>query len=280
MKKYQFEGYDIAAPISINSNEPMFDADSISLKKQRSSQGVQRWELSFGVTTNDPASLLTSIVDFDTIKTMPMIQLNDVNRRIGSDMPPTTTTYAVTASGGKYYIDGVQNPSLSFKRKNTYIFDMSDSSLSSHPLRFSTTSGGTHGGGTQYTDGVTVTGIQGQANAKVEIIVSNSAPGTLYYYCTNHVGMGNAINITDPDTLVYPKGAFVTGSNNKVYMVKSDALSIADSNLYPTPVSGLTYSTIDNATIRYYRAVENVKGITFTDGIIANPGTIDIIEAV
>jgi hypothetical protein len=277
--KYYYEGYEILAPLTITSNEPVFDADTISLRKQRATQNAQRWELSFSVTTLTPSGLLTSITDFDSAKTMTMPQLNEVNDRIGSSLPPTTTTYTVTASGGQYYIDGVQRPSLSFVRGSTYIFDLSDSSLGTHPLRFSTTSGGTHGGGTQYTDGVTVSGTQGQANAKIEITVANSAPGTLYYYCTNHVGMGNAISISNPPTVNYPRGAFITGSNNKVYMVKTDATSLVNSNLYPTPPSGLTYSTIAGATIRYYRDVSDIRGITFTDGILANSGNINIIEA-
>ena len=67
MKKYQFESYDIVAPFTIASNEPMFDTDSISLKKQRSSQGVQRWELSFNIITSSPSSLMSSIIDFDDV---------------------------------------------------------------------------------------------------------------------------------------------------------------------------------------------------------------------
>jgi len=279
MKKYQFEGYDIVAPFSIASNEPMFDSDSISLKKQRSSQGVQRWELSFGVVTSDPSTLLSSIVDFDTVKTMTMPQLNDVNNRIGTTTgsSPTTTTYTVTAAGGKFYIDGVQNPTLSFTEGNTYIFDQSDSSNGSHPLRFSTNANGSP----TYTTGVTVNGTQGQSGANTTIVVATGAPSTLYYYCTNHANMGNSITVSAASgtTINYPKGAFVTGSNNKVYMIKADASSVVDSNLYPTPPSGLTYSTVDNATIRYYRSIDNLKGITFSDGLIANPGTVNIIEA-
>jgi hypothetical protein len=49
--------------------------------------------------------------------------------------------------------------------------------------------------------------------------------------------------------------------------------------LYPTPPSGLTYSTVANATIRYFRGVDNLRGITFSDGVLASPGTIEIIEA-
>jgi hypothetical protein len=94
--------------------------------------------------------------------------------------------------------------------------------------------------------------------------------------------MGNSINVSAASgiTINYPKGAFVTGSDNKIYMIKVDASSVADSNLYPTPPSGLTYSTVDNATIRYYRDISDIKGITFSDGLIANPGTVNIIEAV
>ena len=59
-----------------------------------------------------------------------------------------------------------------------------------HPLRFSTTSNGTHGGGTEYTTGVTTAGTPG---SNTQIVVAASAP-TLYYYCTNHSGMGGQAN--------------------------------------------------------------------------------------
>jgi len=270
--KYYYEGYEILAPLTIASNEPMFDADTVSLRKQRASQNAQRWELSFGILTTTPADALLSIVDFDIAKTMPMPQLNDVSDRVGNS---STITYTVTASGGKFYIDGAQNPTLTFIKGNTYIFDQSDSSNAAHPLRFSTNSNGIP----QYTTGVTVNGTQGQSGANTTIVVDNSAPSTLYYYCTNHANMGNSITVNNSTGVPYPKGAFVTGSNNKVYMIKSDASSVVESNLYPTPPSGLTYSTVANATIRYYREVTNLRGITFNDGILASPGNIEIIEA-
>lgn len=283
MKKYQFEGYDILAPFSIASNEPMFDSDSISLKKQRASQGVQRWELSFNIITRDPSSLMSAITDFDTVKTMTMPQLNDVNNRIGittGGSSPVTINSTVTVAfsgGNKYFIDGSQNPPLGFYKGNTYIFDQSDSSNTNHPLRFRDSNNNS------YSTGVTAVGTPGQAGAKVTFVVPQSAPSSLKYYCTIHGNnMGNNITVNAASggtTINYPKGAFVTGSDDKVYMIKSDASSVVDSNLYPTPPSGLTYSTVDNATIRYYRDISNVKGITFTDGLIASPGTINIIEA-
>ena len=111
------------------------------------------------------------------------------------------TNYTVTVasgtnsygSGNKFYIDGSVSPTLSLSEGNTYKFDQSASSNGSHPLRFSTTANGTHGGGSEYTTGVTTSGTAGQAGAYVQITVANSAP-TLYYYCTNHSGMGGTAN--------------------------------------------------------------------------------------
>ena len=82
---------------------------------------------------------------------------------------------------------------MSLSEGSTYRIDQSDNSNSSHPLRFSTTSDGTHGGGSEYTTGVTTSGTPGNAGAYTQIIVAIGAP-TLYYYCTNHSGMGGQAN--------------------------------------------------------------------------------------
>jgi len=111
------------------------------------------------------------------------------------------TNYAVTVasgtnsygSGNKYYINGSVSPTLTLNEGSTYWFDQSDSSNSSHPLRFSTTANGTHNSGSQYTTGVTTTGTPGSAGAYTKITVASGAP-TLYYYCTNHSGMGGQAN--------------------------------------------------------------------------------------
>ena len=60
-------------------------------------------------------------------------------------------------------------------------------------MRFSTTANGTHGGGSEYTTGVTTNGTPGSAGAYTQITVASGAP-TLYYYCTNHSGMGWTAN--------------------------------------------------------------------------------------
>ena len=110
---------------------------------------------------------------------------------------PSYTTYTVTVGnylGANYfYIDGSRAPTLNLSEGSTYRFDQSSSSNSSHPLRFSTTSNGTHGGGSEYTTGVTTNGTAGSSGAYTQIEVASGAP-TLYYYCTNHSGMGGTIN--------------------------------------------------------------------------------------
>jgi hypothetical protein len=103
-------------------------------------------------------------------------------------------TYAVTVvsdSGNKYRFDGFGTSAvtLDLAEGGTYVFDWSDSSAQGHPIRFSTTSDGTHGGGSEYTTGVT----KDDSAYKTTITVAASAP-QLYYYCQNHSGMGGAIN--------------------------------------------------------------------------------------
>ena len=114
-----------------------------------------------------------------------------------------TITYNVTVAndgGNKYYISDHSGsaPTLTLKKGNTYKFDQSDASNDTHPLQFSTTSNGTHGGGSNYTTGVTIVGTAGTAGAYVQIVVSDSTPSTLYYFCTNHSGMGGTINVIEP----------------------------------------------------------------------------------
>ena len=99
-------------------------------------------------------------------------------------------TFTVTVVGGKYYIDGVQQATVMIGAGLTYKFDQSDSSNENHPLRFSSDSGNS----TPYTVGVTAVGTPGDSGAYTQIDVQNGAPSTLYYYCTNHSGMGGQAN--------------------------------------------------------------------------------------
>ena len=119
-----------------------------------------------------------------------------------------TVNHAVTVSGGVFHIDGVANPTLTFVRGNTYVFDVSDSTNTGHPLRFK------DGYGTSFTTGITTSGTEGQANATVTIVAGDSTPSALRYYCTIHGnGMGNTIDVNNPNTgdgiVIYNGSAWV-----------------------------------------------------------------------
>ena len=118
---------------------------------------------------------------------------------IGFDATVDLVEYGVSVASGtnsygtgnKFYVSGSPDasPTLRLQAGITYRFDQSDSSNSGHPFRFSTTPDGTHDSGSEYTTGVTKVGTAGSAGAYVEIEVTGSTP-TLYYYCSNHSGMG------------------------------------------------------------------------------------------
>lgn len=109
------------------------------------------------------------------------------------------TVNADANGDNKFYIDGVEPTTYTLYEGRTYRFNQDDSSNSTHPLRFSETDDGTHGGGTEYTTGVTKVGTPGTSGAYTEITVAADAP-TLYVYCENHSGMGFTVNTpVDPD---------------------------------------------------------------------------------
>ena len=108
------------------------------------------------------------------------------NWNAGDTDGKTYTVTVVSDSGNKYRFDGYGTSAvtLDLAEGGTYIFNYP----SAHPFRFSTTSDGTHGGGSEYTTGVTVL-----SSTSIQIVVAASAP-QLYYFCTIHSGMGGAIN--------------------------------------------------------------------------------------
>ena len=67
--------------------------------------------------------------------------------------------------------------------------------LTEYTIRLSTTSDGTHGGGSEYTTGVTVSGTSG-TDGKTVIAVTDSTPSTLYYYAEEVSGRGGQINVS------------------------------------------------------------------------------------
>jgi len=139
---------------------------------------------------------------------------------IASNEINTILVTVVDIGGGvnKYFIDGGQQQSLELAAGFTYRLDQSATTPSpgnsGHPLRFSTTSDGTHGGGVEYTTGVTYVGTPGTAGAYTQIIPEQDTP-KLYYYCSVHPNMGGEV--------IDPRASGVSSVNTAVNGISSSA---------------------------------------------------------
>jgi len=126
----------------------------------------------------------------------------------------------VQSVGGanKYFINGVQQPTLELIEGTTYVFNYP----SGHPFKFSTTSNGSHASGSEYTTGVTH-----NSSTQLTIVIAASAP-TLYYYCSSHSGMGGTANTPAalPSTLTYS-----TNPAEILLDLLGDGLDIADTDI-------------------------------------------------
>ena len=121
---------------------------------------------------------------------------SNVQTQIDAKQPYATIAVTVVDSGGnKYALDGTVQQLGLLTPSVTYRFDQSDSSNSGHPLLLSTTSNGTHGGGSAFTTGVTAVGTPGSAGAYTQVKLEQDAPDTLYYYCSSHSGMGGEVDV-------------------------------------------------------------------------------------
>ena len=185
-------------------------ADAQALKDPRPDQDVET--TAFTVYTNVGDGIIGGLITKTTALSASVGTVS-ITSTVASSSSPTISSnvgtsavgsvevyqlFAVTVvddGGNKYFLDGSNQTgsAITLTEGSTYRFDQSHSSNSGHPLRFSTTSNGTHGGGSEYTTGVTTAGTPGSAGAYTQITVAVGAP-TLYYYCTNHSGMGGQAN--------------------------------------------------------------------------------------
>lgn len=118
-------------------------------------------------------------------------------------------TITVTVAGGKFVIDGTSQQIVSLAKGHTYRFDNSDSTNSGHPFVFSTDSSNS----SSFSTGVSTNGTAGSSGAYVEVTLEQDAPDRIFYYCSNHSGMGamvktapvgNANFATFVDTFTFP----------------------------------------------------------------------------
>ncbi len=102
-----------------------------------------------------------------------------------------------TEEGKKYVIDDTLLPELHLEIDKKYCIDQCDESNQDHPMRLSTTPDGIHNGGHTYL-GEGTEEIEYQLD-KIHFCPKTSTPKELYYYCTNHPGMGGKFIIVEKE---------------------------------------------------------------------------------
>ncbi len=123
------------------------------------------------------------------------------------------------ASANAYYFDGLESPAITLSGADSsypyyYRFDQSDSSNSSHPLRFYLEADKS----TAYTTNVTTNGTAGSSGAYTQIAVDANTPNILYYQCSSHAYMGNFVNVVSNkvNSNLTTIGDIVVGSKLKI----------------------------------------------------------------
>ena len=122
------------------------------------------------------------------------------------DSSTSAATYTVTVSNAsganKFYIDGIQQQTLTLIEGTTYTINQDDASNASHPLILSTSAvaAGNYSTGVTYTlDGSTVTytnyisGFAAATQRRLTVTLGAGAP-SLSYICYYHQNMGNSVS--------------------------------------------------------------------------------------
>jgi hypothetical protein len=174
----------------------------------------------------------------------------------GSSSAPKVITVTVAAKSGNhpyesaggasanaYYFDGLESPAITLSGADSsypyyYRFDQSDSSNSSHPLRFYLEADKS----TAYTTNVTTNGTAGSSGAYTQIAVDANTPNILYYQCSSHAYMGNFVNVVsnrvNGDLTVGSKLKMPTNTANKILVADGTSFEEVDISGDATIASG------------------------------------------
>ena len=147
------------------------------------------------------------------------------------------------ASANAYYFDGLESPAITLSGADSsypyyYRFDQSDSSNSSHRLRFYLEADKS----TAYTTNVTTNGTAGSSGAYTQIAVDANTPNILYYQCSSHAYMGNFVNVVsnrvNGDLTVGSKLKMPTNTANKILVADGTSFEEVDMSGDATIASG------------------------------------------
>lgn len=141
-----------------------------------------------------------------------LLRTNNINPK-GITFNNNGSKMFITGDAGRFQIDGGEDETpyshlpktrnaIRFYEGYTYVFNISSSTLLVHNFSFSTTSDGTHAGGSAYTTGVTTSGTIGTGSATITIVVPKlgdsitpgSAVSGLFYFDNKHSKLGGSIS--------------------------------------------------------------------------------------
>jgi hypothetical protein len=222
----------------------------------------------------------------------------------------STVVYTVTITGpqggdtgNKYNLNGVYRPIPNFVVGYTYVFvqdnltnvyfpNANGTTVNQHPLNFSADNlSGNNGGGTSYLvdvqyflDNVSVTQAVYNSNSfsaatarQVRITVSNSTPALLYYWCWNHLAMGNSITVADPGS--------GTGSGSNVSIDDTAPSSPSPGNLWLDTNTGILYVYFDDGNSEQwiqpvfpYPDTTNLATLSYVDNSVATLASISYVN--
>jgi len=242
------------------------------------------------VTVSDS---ITSIVDVNASGIVTATQFSGHKALVGA-ASSTRVDYVVTVasktadhryfgngSGSGYFIDGIQSPFITLVPGKTYRFDQSDSSNSSHPLRFYLEAQKT----TSYTTNVTTNGTAGNSGAYTEITVTDTTPQVLHYQCSAHGLMGNAVatqsNVVHNNfQATFLEGITVSGVSTFTGQIDGNGganISGAETVLSSATVSDLTDNRVVIAGSS--GALEDSANLTFDGSTLAVTGDATVSDS-
>lgn len=159
-----------------------------------------------------------------------------------------------------FYIGNIARKNIYLTQGVTYTFFNND--YASHPLRFSSGSDGT---GTVYS-----TGLSGLGSSPIIWDTSSYSPGTSYYFCGNHSGMGGEVYIQSPTwtvTIVTYQGTNKYAVNNTQQLSlnltrgATYTFNISDGTTHPFNISTEPDPPPDAPAGTVYGASEGVSGL-------------------